>query len=370
MKPGSCILVLGAILLAGCASTAPIHPTRNIPPVVTCPPAGCGEALEVSYYGAGGFLVRYGDQAVLTGGMISNPRFARVAWWWADVAPDTAAIDAMIRQLPAAAPRDPARPALHDVRAILVGHSHYDHLMDVPYIARRHAPSATIFGSASTARLARYGAGPGNALVAIPHDSAGTAERAGRTYTAGRVRLMALRSSHGPNFRKWPITYTYATGDAPEDSPPPRTGRDWRGGETYAYLIDFLRPDGSIAFRVHYQDAASRAPLGFPPRSVLAERAVDVAIVSAGAATLVEHYPDAVLTELRPRHVVVGHWEDFFSRRAPPGAVKSGDMNELVRRIDRALLPGVGWSSPLPGATLRVYATPQTGTPASHFNEE
>ena len=39
------------------------------------------------------------------------------------------------------------------VHAILVGHSHYDHLMDVPLIARRYVPNATIYGSLTTKRI-------------------------------------------------------------------------------------------------------------------------------------------------------------------------------------------------------------------------
>ena len=36
----------------------------------------------------------------------------------------------------------------------------------------------------------------------------------------------------------------------------------WREGLTVTYLIDFLDDDGSIAFRVYYQDAPSDGPVG------------------------------------------------------------------------------------------------------------
>ena len=69
--------------------------------------------------------------------------------------------------------------------AILVTHSHYDHLLDVPDIAKR--TGARIIGTASTARVA-HAAGISDALV--------TTVSGGEALTIGPFTVHALRSLH------------------------------------------------------------------------------------------------------------------------------------------------------------------------------
>ena len=66
--------------------------------------------------------------------------------------PDPAVLEPLLR------PEGPA-PELGRAGLILVGHSHFDHLGDVPWIAKR--TGARIAGSRTTALLSRaYGADP------------------------------------------------------------------------------------------------------------------------------------------------------------------------------------------------------------------
>ena len=96
--------------------------------------------LQVRFLGAAGFLLRRGKDAVLTAPLYSTPSIFRV----------------LDERSPVIVPR-PERiarfhPDVHDVQAILVGHAHYDHLMDVPYVWER-TPGATIFGSLTTRHI-------------------------------------------------------------------------------------------------------------------------------------------------------------------------------------------------------------------------
>ena len=97
-----------------------------------CAPKECGDASEVisvTYLGTSGIVVEHGNHALLTATFFSNPRLAGRAngFQWLQggprIAPDTPIIE---RLLPRSADR---------ALAILVGHGHYDHLLDVPYIA-------------------------------------------------------------------------------------------------------------------------------------------------------------------------------------------------------------------------------------------
>jgi len=89
-------------------------------------------------------------------------------------------------------------------------------------------------------------------------------------------------------------------------------------GVTYAFLIDFLDPEDTrrIAFRIHYQDAASTPPEGYPSEELLAERAVDLEVVTMPGREALparhDRYPVGVLQHNRARHAMVIHYESFF----------------------------------------------------------
>ncbi|MGI8400463.1 MAG: hypothetical protein ACR2NS_02510, partial [Gemmatimonadaceae bacterium] len=151
------------------------------------------------------------------------------------IAPDTLAID---RLLPHSADA---------TTAILIGHGHYDHLMDVPYVATRRARSARIYGGPTVRHMlmgdSTLRAGNGARVVAIPATAAGTREHQGVWYFSddSAFRFMAIMSSHGPTFRAWKAKYLFSAGtlEADRDSLP-HTAAEWKLGETYAYVIDVL----------------------------------------------------------------------------------------------------------------------------------
>jgi hypothetical protein len=91
-----------------------------------------------------------------------------------------------------------------------------------------------------------------------------------------------------------------------------------RAGTTHAFLIDFLDPKDPkrVAFRVHYQDAASSPPAGYPPAEWLTDRAVDLEVLTLpGRETLPPsetRYPVWILRQTGARNALVIHYEDFF----------------------------------------------------------
>jgi len=101
---------------------------------------------------------------------------------------------------------------------------------------------------------------------------------------------------------------------------PTTTKADYLEGESIAYLVDFLEPaSGRVRFRVYFHDVPSDGPFGKIPDDVLAQHEVDLALLCAGNWNLVEHQ-DAVsiIRNLRPRHVLIGHWENFFKPQDEP----------------------------------------------------
>jgi L-ascorbate metabolism protein UlaG (beta-lactamase superfamily) len=246
--------------------------------------------------------------------------------------------------------------ALDDVQAILVGHSHYDHLMDVPLLARQFARHARIYGTLTTKRTLMGDSSLRSHSERIdslyPSDSViGTAWRAGQWfYTRTRhMRFMAVRSSHARNW--WFVTLAPCHEHHDRRSLP-RTAWGWCVGEPVSYLIDVLDDAGKPLLRIFYQDAASQPiDVVLPPFVGVDAHAIDVAIVCAGNFKKVDSYPTFLLAALRPRYVIVAHWEDFFhdpGEAATP--VRLTDTRELAARLD--LIGARRWRALDPGARV------------------
>jgi hypothetical protein len=151
---------------------------------------------------------------------------------------------------------------------------------------------------------------------------------------------MALRSDHAPHFDGY--TLYHGTRAAPLRTEP-QAAHDWLDGETYAFLIDFMASPDSTAFRVYYQDAVAAPPAGFAPKRLIEERAVDVAIIVPATFDQVDWHPEAVLENLEPRRVILGHWEDFFLPAGEPArALPLADLPHFEHRLER-VFDGEWW---------------------------
>ena len=134
----------------------------------------------------------------------------------------------------------------------------------------------------------------------------------------------------------------------------PSAANEWLEGQTFAFLIDFLDPEGGVDLRVYYQDAVAAAPFGYVPDPGDGV-AIDVAIIVPATYAEVDWHPEALLDNLEPRHVLLGHWEDFF--QAPsrePRPVPFTLLPDFVRRLERALPEGTGFDLPVAGTRFII----------------
>jgi hypothetical protein len=340
------LFTIHSILLAtamACGGRAPLRTTPAPAPVSLCA-ARCTDTLELTYLGVGGFLLRSGGEALLTAPSFSHPGLLRVAFGLG-VRTDSALVARRMGMV------DPA--ALARVRALLVGHGHYDHLLDVPLVARRHVPGATIYGGRTVANILA-GAHLGSGRVrAIGLDEIGDPTRVGRWFyvEGGRFRFMPLASEHAPNIGF--ITFAPGRVWQPLDRLP-RTAIGYQLGEPYAYLIDVLRADTTPALRILYHDAAASPDLAqLPPFDTTAIRGVDVFIATAGNFDAVPDYPSSYLRALTPGLTVLAHWEDFFrSPERPLRAIPLLRSRVLAKRLHEHATGT--WVAPEPMARIRV----------------
>jgi L-ascorbate metabolism protein UlaG (beta-lactamase superfamily) len=354
-------LAVGLIALgSACRSTVPVeYQVEPIPQIIGCDTSCPARPLvEVTYLGVGGILVKYRGSALLTGPLFSNPSLDSVApirfWRFRDKAPPIHADTTLIERL---LPR-----AADSARMILIGHGHYDHALDVPYIALNRAKRARIYGGPTVKHMLMGERGlrdDSTRLVAIDSNMAGTVDRRGEWFYSddSTFRVMALKADHAPTTRTFPWgKYMFAAGTVDRNLDQlPRTALDWKLGEPLSFLIDVLaKSDTAPVFRIYFQDAPNTAPLGFPPRS-LGGRAFDLAVLCVATARNVDPpSPDSLLKVLRPKYVIAGHWEDFFRPQTSPIALNPASnvdafMNSLVRNLPVT----TKWAMPLPRTTLR-----------------
>jgi L-ascorbate metabolism protein UlaG (beta-lactamase superfamily) len=299
--------------LSACAS---VHPTASGLVDRTTPG---DDVLRMVYLGNGGWIMQHGTDMVLTGPLFTNPGIFRAGL--GPIRSDATLVD-----------RYMSRYDVSAAEAILVGHGHYDHLLDVPRTATAHAPRAIIVGSRTVKNLLGTWSGL-EQRIDLVEPWAGDESQPGQWMYYGGARVMPLRSHHGPHY----VGYTLFQGtvEAPFTEEP-QWARDWVDGESYAFLIDFMTPQGTIAFRVYYQDAVAEPPYGLAPEAVIAEHPVDAAVIVPSTFEEVDWQPEALIDNLEPRRVLLGHWEDFFipvsepMRPSPPT-----DHAEFEKRLKR-----------------------------------
>lgn len=331
------ILLSLSLVVAACSSSPEDGSGEPGGPAVDASPGtGAEGRLEVRFLGVGGFSFRVGSDHIVTAPLYSNPSMFAVLTL--ETASDPEVIDQFL----------PAE-LVADASALLVGHGHYDHLMDVPHVLTR-MPNAIVYANRTVQhQLAGFAPDRDEAcddeaaddLPSIARDRVVALDAPGANVVDTRmcdglaacgpaggqsggwvevpgadVRIRALCSTHPDQF----LGVHFGEGCAEEDlcEPPGRAG-DWLEGNTLAFLIDFLDHDSrQPRFRVYYQDAPADAPIGFAHDELLAEKRVDVAVLNVGNYEEVTDHPNAIIGNLSPRYALGGHWENFFQTQALP----------------------------------------------------
>lgn len=243
-------------------------------------------ALQVRWFGAAGHAVSTQKTTILLDPFFSRPGLLRTGF--ARLVPDEAEI---AKYLP---PR---------VDAIFLGHSHYDHLMDAPSIAKM--TGARIVGSASTAAFARAAGVPEPQLTVVP--------REGASVRVGDVEVRFVASNHGRVF----FGRVPFPGVADEHPRLPARLGDYRMGGAYGLLV---RAPGATLYHNGSADLIDAELAG--------ERA-DVLLLCLAGRSGTPGYLKRITEALRPSLIVPTHHDSFF---AP--------LSEGVRLLPRIDLEG------------------------------
>jgi hypothetical protein len=346
------------LVLVACGhSAAPaIVPDSAPPPALDAAPDAYVAPAPLAIHGLGvmGFLLSWNGEAVMTAPLYTRQSAVEVTLNL-PLSSDNAAIDHYL-----ASDNEP----LDQVRAIVSGHAHYDHFIDVPHILTL-APNAKaitnltgrhILAALAPDRPTCTNAAPSPALdrsrvIAMDDpmasytdytncpDQAPSGASLGGQWLAvsDHIRIQAFCSMHPAQVAG---VYHFGAGSIETDQCSlPDAASGWLEGQTLAYVIDFLDDAGKPVYRVFYQDAPTNAPIGQVPPSVLADAPVDVALLCVGSYDAVSNQPAAILGNLQPRFALSGHWEDFFQDVGSTATIPLLDVPTYVQRAEAAM-PG------------------------------
>ncbi len=293
----------------------------------------------IHYLGVGGLLIDYGNSRIYTAPFYSDPSILR-ALPLIPMKADTTCID---QSFP-----NHLTDASHENTAVVVGHSHYDHLMDLPPLLNKQLSKTQVYGSLTTRRLVNRSLGK-----SCDDDSRTTLAIPGQTAAFGNIRVQPVASHHAPHL----LGITAMTGEASCNGNAPKTAWGWKMGQVLAYIIDFLDSEGHIDFRVFYQDSASDDAM---LELEQLEPAADVAIIVMAGFHEVNNYPASIVRTTKADLFIAGHWEDFFSGcdQWAPLITRGTNALDFIQALETAIAehaPTARWRMLYPEKALTIH---------------
>ncbi|MDF2445355.1 MAG: fold metallo-hydrolase [Moraxellaceae bacterium] len=275
---------------------------RQANPEWFCSHEGCNhlaadDTLAITYLGTAGFILKGAERTIVLDPYVSRPGL--VDTLTAPLQPDTA----LIRQI---------IPRADDV---LIGHAHYDHILDAPDLCRQ--TGARLIGSASAIQVGRAAGLPESQLLA----TAGREDIASGAWT-----VRGLPSRHGRVFGRIPFP-----GDITAPPPWPPRMSDLKHGPVLNWIVD------TGGLRIAHIDSADFI------NDELAGQHVDVVCLCAIGRNYRKDYVKDVVHLLQPRWIIPCHWDTMLTplHAEPdliPGVDLPGMLNEIVAEGVQPLL--------------------------------
>jgi L-ascorbate metabolism protein UlaG (beta-lactamase superfamily) len=233
--------------------------------------------LELEWLGVAGYRLSYEGQSIYIDPYVSRVPLASV-----------------IRGTPALADR-----SLHErylqpagqLLAVLVGHTHFDHAVDVPEIARAH--HCPVYGSSSLATLMRL-YGLGERAVEVEPD---------RRYELGPFTVTFVPSVHSKLLLGYAVPFDGELTCEHLDALSPSA---YRCGQVWGIHIE-------VAGTTFYHQGSANLI-----DDELRHRGVDVFLAGIAGRSFTRDYWARILSRLEPRTVVASHFDDFFRPLSAP----------------------------------------------------
>jgi L-ascorbate metabolism protein UlaG (beta-lactamase superfamily) len=260
--------------------------------------AGAGiDDVRVRWLGTAGFAIEHQGHVVLIDPYVTRASLARCIA--APLQPDRAAIR---RHVPKA-------------DAVVAGHTHFDHVLDVPDIAL--STGARVFGSRSAATLClARGVDASRVEVVEPEPGQAPAER-----EVGPFRMRFVPSAHS----RFLLGRVPAPGDIVDCTDVPMRAEAYRCGAVFGIEI-------RVAGRTIYHMGSAE----LVEANVQVEN-VDLLLMCVAGWTSSPGLPERVAHSLGPAAILFSHWDDFLRPLDQPlRAFPAMRLPQLVERLGRA----------------------------------
>ncbi len=266
-----------------------------------------GAGVHVRWLGTAGFAVEHAGSVLLIDPYVTRASLARCL-----LAPLRSDEAAVARYAPRA-------------DAIVLGHTHFDHALDAPSIARR--TGARVFGSRSAAALCvARGVAPDRVEVVEREPGSAPAER-----EVGPFKLRFVPSAHS----RLVLGRVPFPGDIADCGDVPMRAEEYRCGAVFGVEI---RVAGKTIYHLGSAELVDAS---------VDVRGVDLLLFCVAGWTTSRDLPERAARRLDPRAVLLSHWDDFLRPLAPhgrppamPRALPGMQLPRLVERLSRAA-PGV-----------------------------
>lgn len=283
-----------------------------------------GEALKIQYIGCGGLVIDYKGEIVITDPFFSNNGSLRSM---SSSALGLGKVKSKPEMIDYAFKLYKLSNAFRDAKALLIGHAHYDHLMDVPYLLKNDGLSkdVKVYGSQSTRDILK-GYLYGRQFTNL--DDLGT--KMEWMPLTSYISMKPIKSSHAPHFGCMHLMQGEVSASFPElkDDGFKTKANKWKEGQVYAYLLR-ITPEGKDPYYIHVMTSSSSSPSGIPK-----DQKVDLSILCAASTQNVDEFPTNVLKATQPKKVMLIHWEDFFrSYDKKSKSVKATNFKVLLSRL-------------------------------------
>lgn len=269
--------------------------------------------MKVSFWGTTTILFDDGTDQLLFDAHVTRPSFRRVMA--GKLASDTLLAETIIRRF-----------EVNRLRGMFLSHSHYDHVLDAPVIARK--TGAMVYGSTSSLNVCRGGGVPEEQLRAF---------HGGEVFKVGDFTVQVIPSVHSPaHFYNNDLGCTI---DRPLAQPARK--RDFREGGSFDFLVS--HPRGSYLIR---------PSCNYIPHQLDGVQANTLFLGVGGLSGMSPRQRYAFFRETvekcDPETVIPIHWDNFFRTlkkpvRGMPRAAENSNrsvalLGEHCRRTERRML--------------------------------
>jgi L-ascorbate metabolism protein UlaG (beta-lactamase superfamily) len=261
-------------------------------------PLGLPEGLEIEWLGVAGYRLTYEGHTLLL-----DPYVSRVP------------LKAVLRRTPTLPRLDLIErhvPVPGKAVGVLVGHTHWDHAVDAPAIARMH--SCPVYGSASMARLMGLHGLADRAVEVEPYTP----------YELGPFTATFVPSRHSKLLLGLAVPFDGELTCEHLDAMAPGS---YRCGQVFGIHVEV----GGTTF--YHQGSADLID------DAIRHRGVDVFLAGVAGRSFTKRYWERILRKLDPRVVVPSHYDDFFRPLDSPlgfsTGVKLARVPEEIEAVSR-----------------------------------